>query len=134
MRQTIIFVTCMIAMAFGLMPQQDYRIVGRWTEHWGTDTVHPETDVLYVDTITVREGNKGLEIFCHHDESYSYDKIKVVGDSVWFRMRNADSSTPERPFYVNFKLKLVAPDRMEGRIFNSNEETVDIVFKKLPIQ
>ena len=134
MRAVAVVVICCLTTAFGIRPKQDYRLIGRWTEHWGTDTIHPETDVKYVDTITIANSSNGLEISCHHDHSYSYDKIRVSGDSVYFRMRNSDSSTPERPFYVNFRLRQVAPDRMEGRILNSNDETVEITLKKLPLQ
>jgi hypothetical protein len=136
MRQWIVILICLVAVAFGTRSKniQEHRLVGRWTEHWGIDTIHPETDVKYVDTITVETGKQGLSIWCHHDSAYVYDQIRLKGDSVFFRMENTGASTQGNPFYVNFRLKQVASDRLQGAIFNSQDETVSIVLQKLPLQ
>ena len=133
MKKGIVFSVCFLAFAF-TGSRQESRIIGRWTEHWGKDSINPETDVDYVDTITISNVAGKLNINCHHDSSYVYDKIKVKGDSVYFRMKNMGSSSDDEPFYVNFMLKQTANDRMEGRIFNSNNETVSMTLKKLPVQ
>jgi hypothetical protein len=131
MTRSVMVPIAFVLLAFGSgQPRQQSQILGVWTEHWGTDTIHPETDVHYVDTITISSGRNGLAIMCHHDSMYRYDKIRVKDDSLFFTMENI--STPNSPFFVHFHLKQVAHDRMEGRITNSQNETVGIELHKLP--
>lgn len=131
MTRSVVVPVAFVLLAFGSgQPRQQSQVLGVWTEHWGTDTINPETDVHYVDTITIFSERNGLAIICHHDSLYRYDQIRAKDDSLFFRMEN--TSAPNSPFFVNFFLKQVAPDRMEGRIFNSQDETVGIVLKKLP--
>jgi hypothetical protein len=134
MRQFIIIIIFFAAAGCGSHRHEikENRIVGRWTEHWGKDSINPESDVAYVDTITMTTGNNGLEMRCAHNSNYLYDQIMIKGDSIFFRMKN--TSVTQFDFFINYQLKQIAKDRLEGRINNSQHETVGIVLKKLPAQ
>jgi hypothetical protein len=105
------------------------KLVGQWTEHWGKDTTHPESDVTYVDTLTMAlEKNGKLRFYCAHNPHYRYDQIDFDGKKLLFRMENLSDSSEK--FYVNFFLEMTNENRFEGRIVNSKDQTVAISLQR----
>lgn len=106
-------------------------ILGLWTEHWGTDLPDSENDVTYVDTIRFElDANNKLQLKCTNRTNYLYDKIKLKGDILTFRMEN--TAYPGGKFLIYYTLKLTdEKKKFTGKIINSLGKKVNIKLLKL---
>lgn len=107
------------------------KIIGLWTEHWENDTIHPDLNVSYVDTIKIEVKSNGkISMHCINNKNYLYDEIAFKKDSLAFRMTNTDD--PNVRFLIYYSLKLNKEANLfEGGIVNMNGVKNKIKLKKI---
>ena len=94
-------------------------VSGLWTEHWSA-----ESDVTYVDTLSIEMSDTGLTIRCINDTNLTYKDVKLTPQGLTFTMENL--SDPDEVFTVWYDMKIVSSDELSGRIINVMGTRADV--------
>jgi len=120
--------SCSVLKKSNTIKEND-KVTGLWTEHWGIDSIEPETDVHYVDTLKIDINSNGkISIVCINDSNYIYTNIKYSNSQFSFQMENRED--PKEKFVVYYSLILTEENVFNGEIINSRKQKSSVKLKK----